>query len=161
MEEQVVVIRNSAISGQGSFAKEDIPKGSYITTLIGTPFKKVCVVESNDPLQIDEQTYLHLDHASKTINHSCDPNAGIRNQSDLYAIKDIKMGDELTYDYSTTIGTDDNIACMPCLCGANNCRGKIGNVLTISKQTLSYYTTINALPDFIKRELALAFEHAH
>lgn len=149
-------IRNSQISGQGTFAKEPITKGSYITTLRGTPFKKEFVVASDDPLQINETTYLNLDHASKTINHSCNPNAGIRNESDLYAIRDIAVGDEITYDYSTTIGTDDNISSMPCRCGQDNCRQVIGNVNSIPQTRLALYARLNALPLFICRELSTA-----
>lgn len=151
----MVAIRNSIISGQGSFAKKIITKGSYITTLSGTPFKKVCVIESDDPLQIDEHTYLNLNHASKTINHSCDPNAGIRNKSDLYAIKDISVGEEITYDYSTTIGTDDHLSQMSCRCGTPNCRLVICNVLTIPKTILHKYIELDILPLFIRRELGI------
>jgi SET domain-containing protein len=151
----LVIIKNSIISGQGSFAKNSIPKGNYIGTLTGKPFKKEYIVQNDDPLQIDENTYLELDTPSKTINHSCNPNTGIRNQSDLYAIRDIALGEELTYDYSTTIGIDDNLSSMPCKCGAKNCRQTIGNVLTIPDVLLKLYANLDVLPLFIRRQLGV------
>lgn len=154
----MVEIRNSIISGQGSFAKEKISKGNYITTLTGIPFKKEYIIQNDDPLQIDENTYLILDHASKTINHSCDPNAGIRNKSDLYAIKEINVGDEITYDYSTTIGIDDTISHMICKCNSHYCRKNIGNVLTIPKAILFHYIACDVLPLFIKHQLNITAE---
>jgi hypothetical protein len=151
----LVIIKSSIISGQGSFAKTNITKGNYITTLTGIPFKKEYIIQNDDPLQIDENTYLELDVASKTINHSCQPNAGICNQSDLYALRDIRRGEEITYDYSTTIGTDDYLSSMLCQCGAENCRQKIGNVLTIPETILKHYASLDALPLFIRRQLEI------
>ena len=152
---KLVAIQHSAISGEGSFAEEDIQKGSFITTLTGTPFPKTHIIESDDPLQIDENTYVCLDHASKTINHSCDPNAGIRHKADLYAIKDIKQGEEITYDYATTIGIDDTISAMPCACGASHCRKVIRNALSIPQEQLEQYARLNALPQFIRDALKI------
>lgn len=152
-QSKLIVITHSDISGDGSFAAADIPRGTHLITLSGKPMLKYRALQSNDPLQIDENTYLDLNHASKTINHSCAPNCGIRNRSDLYAIRDIKQGEEITYDYSTTVGSDDNIFAMPCACGAMDCRGVIGNFLSIPKARLIDYASLDALPQFIKDEL--------
>ncbi len=57
------------------------------------------------------------------INHSCNPNSGliIKNEKvNLIAIKNIKNGKEITYDYSTTIN-EDNWK-MRCNCGSKICR---------------------------------------
>lgn len=148
-----VSIRPSLINGLGSFADQDIPKGTLILTLTGKPFPKKHVVSSDDPLQIDANTYLDLDFASKMINHCCEPSAGIRNRSDLYALRDIQRGEEITYDYSTTIGTDDHISNMPCACESRLCRKVIGNVMSIGQDRLNYYRQLDALPQFICDEL--------
>ncbi len=150
---KLIVITHSAISGNGSFAATDIPCGTHLITLAGKPIVKHLALQSNDPLQIDENTYLDLNHESKTINHSCAPNCGMRNRSDLYAIRDIKQGEEITYDYSTTVGSDDHFFAMPCACGAMDCRRVIGNFLSIPKARLIDYAALNALPQFIRDEL--------
>jgi len=59
------------------------------------------------------------------INHSCDPNCEveiIRGHIWITAIKDIKKGEELGYDY----GYDyDDFKDHPCKCGSKNCIGYI------------------------------------
>jgi hypothetical protein len=57
------------------------------------------------------------------INHSCDPNC-VTEQDDngrvwVMALRDIKPGEELTYDYLLYDGDDD----APCHCGSPQCRG--------------------------------------
>lgn len=156
-----IEIRTSSISGKGSFAKKKILYGEYITTLTGeavtsTPdITHICLakgVSGDDPLQVGDTAFLILDYASKTINHSCNPNAGIKNESDLYALKNIDIHDEITYDYSTTSGTNDTWV-MNCNCSSSSCRKKIGNVLTIPAATLVQYVLQDCLPEFIKQQL--------
>lgn len=154
-------IRTSNISGKGKFAKQKIAFGEYITTLSGelvhtrpdiTDLCSKFGVSGDDPLQIDDALFLVLDHESKTINHSCNPNAGIRNNSDLYAIREINADEEITYDYSTTSGTDDKWT-MKCGCKSEICRKVIGSVLTIPDAVIAKYICLNALPEFIKKQL--------
>jgi hypothetical protein len=105
-------------------------------------------------LQIDEDVFLILHHPFRVINHSCDPSCCVRNQNDLYALRDINIKDEITFDYSSTVSPyiDWN---MPCFCGAKNCRRQVGNVLTIPTATLQKYMELNAFPDFIKMQLKI------
>lgn len=157
-----IEIRTSNISGKGTFAKKKILSGEYITTLSGTSINtdpdvsSICVelgISGDDPLQIDESLFLILDYASKTINHSCKPNTGLRNKSDLYAIQDINIDEEITYDYSTTSGINDAWT-MNCGCTSEICRKIIGNVLSMPAITIVRYLKLDILPDFIKIQLA-------
>ena len=156
-----IEIKPSSISGKGTFAIEPIAKGEYITTLTGElvhtkDINKLSAslgLAENDPLQIEDETFIFLDYESKVINHACTPNAGIRNKSDLYALRDISVGEEITYDYSTTVGTNDSLN-MTCSCHSSQCRQTIGNILTIPTATLKQYRELDALPAFIKRQLA-------
>lgn len=156
-----IEVRASTISGKGTFAKIKIPSGTSITTLTGKPIvtedvtAEICAelgISGDDPLQIGDALFLILNYESKTINHSCNPNAGIKNQSDLYAIKDIDINDEITYDYSTTSGVNDKWT-MKCGCETETCRRKIGNILSIPFMTLKTYIQLNILPDYIKQQL--------
>ena len=62
------------------------------------------------------------------FNHSCNPNAGIKGQVFLVAMRDIEADEEVTFDYAMVIcessgkleGYEFN-----CLCGSANCRGKV------------------------------------
>lgn len=155
-----IEVRVSNISGRGTFARKKISKGEYITTLCGDPLvtndiNSTCTARGmpiDDPLQIGDNLFLILDYASKTINHSCEPNAAIKNISDLYAIKDIYPNDEITYDYSTTSGIND-IWAMKCDCRSPLCRIEIGNILSIPPHILQQYIHREMLPIYIKKQL--------
>ncbi len=78
--------------------------------------------------QMGEFRYaLHSESITK-VNHSCNPNCGIRlNESgahDFVAMHTIEIGDEVTFDYAMR---NYNIEHFPqkCSCGASNCRGSI------------------------------------
>jgi len=60
------------------------------------------------------------------INHSCDPNCEtdeIKGEIWIIAIRDIRPGEELTYDYNLFDGEENDPAL--CFCGAKNCRGSM------------------------------------
>ena len=66
------------------------------------------------------------------VNHSCDPNAGLRFADGavlLEALRPIAAGEEVSWDYSTTLKDSDWR--MPCDCRAPGCRGVIGNFDTL------------------------------
>jgi len=160
-------IKTSAIGGKGVFSKKTIPKGSLIKTLSGEIVTEQQCLERlddgqenyDDPLQIEEgdtvmdRKYIDLDELSRTFNHSCSPNAGIRNLSDLIAMEDIQAGQEITYDYSTTVGRAETLFAMECHCGSDNCRGVVGNIDTIPKACISKYLALDLLPAYIKSQI--------
>lgn len=56
------------------------------------------------------------------INHSCDPNTYVKTVCGArrtFAMRDIKAGEELTYDYAIN---SENEGKFECNCGAKNCR---------------------------------------
>ncbi len=66
------------------------------------------------------------------INHSCAPNTGLRFGDDgvvLVALRDIAPGEEIAWDYSTTLSQP--AWRMPCACGSVACRGTIGGFETL------------------------------
>ncbi len=73
------------------------------------------------------------------INHSCEPNAGIRLTElgyDLIALRDIDIGEELTYDYSTYIASPERLICS---CGAAGCRGEVGRFSELAPSLRARY----------------------
>ncbi|WP_328996113.1 SET domain-containing protein [Kribbella sp. NBC_01245] len=62
------------------------------------------------------------------VNHSCDPNCGIRlndgHAFDIVARQPIRAGQELTFDYAMRNYTIDHFPAA-CLCGAARCRGTV------------------------------------
>jgi SET domain-containing protein len=60
---------------------------------------------------------------ARFINHSCAPNCEsriVRNRVWLYALRSIRTGEELTYNYGYEL---DDTDAKPCRCGAAACVG--------------------------------------
>src|SRR3989344_3852976 len=114
--------------GSGVFAKENISKNEVIATFDGTIYtaEKCSDLPNDPPLKIRDhaiQTGMHTWQDSNGIgrffNHSCEPNCGIKGKTNLVALKDIKNGEELTFDYDMTENSD---WAMECKCRRANCR---------------------------------------
>ncbi|MBT4111454.1 SET domain-containing protein-lysine N-methyltransferase [Candidatus Woesearchaeota archaeon] len=129
-----VKVRKSQIHNKGVFAKKDIPKGTYMIEYVG---KKITNKEADEisEREVSEgvvylfelTSKLTLDgnikgNDAKYINHSCEPNAESLNDDGriwIEAMREIKKGEEITYDYCLT--TDD-YKDHPCRCGAKKCK---------------------------------------
>jgi hypothetical protein len=83
--------------------------------------------EKSHTIQVDEGLYLaplSVDgEPADYINHSCNPNAGIRGQISLVAMRPIESGEEITFDYAMADSTPYDE--FPCACGAPTCRGQV------------------------------------
>jgi SET domain-containing protein len=158
-------IRDTGKYGKGVFTCEDIRKGETIHVLGGEIISfdecieriKSGVENQADSLQVDLEMDMDLDDFSRCINHSCDPSGGLRGVSELVALRDIKKGEEITFDYSATIGPNipADLWTMTCACGTTRCRKTIGNVLTIPPLQLQEYKDAGALQDYILKELEI------
>lgn len=118
--------------GKGIFTKRPFEKGEALLTFGGKIFHReeippLLCPEDDRYLQIGPTEYLGPSGGyDDFVNHSCDPNSGIEmegNSIGLKAIKAIASGEEITWDYSTTMDEDDWE--MDCQCGSKNCRGRI------------------------------------
>ncbi|HRZ85482.1 MAG TPA: SET domain-containing protein-lysine N-methyltransferase [Candidatus Paceibacterota bacterium] len=163
-------VEKSGISGKGVFAVKDIKKGEYLCIMDGEEMtinemiRRVDEEESeegSDPLQIDNNKYIDLTEVPRSFNHSCDPNAFISGKNTLKAMKDIKKGEEITYDYSTTMndnaeiinegGDEDYVWTCKCNCGSKNCRGIINQFKTLPKKLKDYYLKNKLVPNHIQK----------
>ena len=82
------------------------------------------------------------------LNHSCEPNAGIRKvgrRLELFAAKRIAPGEEVVIDYSTTIG-DDDIWRMRCHCGSRRCRKWVGRFGLLPSRLKTSYLRRGLVP---------------
>jgi uncharacterized protein len=158
-----LAIKNTDKYGKGVFAGEDIKKGRAIRFFDGEIIsRKECIervakgkLGNDDSLPIGGGSYVVLDPISFTFNHSCNPNSGFRKRSELFALRDIKKGEEIAYDYSSTVGSDTppELWTMKCECGSKNCRKKLSYVLSIPQKQLEKYQKLGALQDHIITEL--------
>ena len=77
-------------------------------------------------VQIEEGLYSATIGGAETadfINHSCDPNLGLRGQITLVALRDIEVGEEVCFDYAMTDCTPYDE--FECRCGMAACRGTV------------------------------------
>ncbi len=122
-----VEVRKSAKQGMGVFASRDFSKGDFVLEIDDSH------VVTDESKLTKEQHEFHCDYFSNKIvlmqepevyiNHSCDPNVYVKTKNgvrNVYALQDIKKGDEITYDYSVN---GDNEGVFKCNCGSQNCRG--------------------------------------
>lgn len=76
-------------------------------------------------LQIGWDRHIEVDLPARLVNHSCDPNVGIRdNDCDAYdfvALTDIAADEEITWDYAASEWV--SIAVPTCRCGSASFRG--------------------------------------
>ena len=76
---------------------------------------------------MDEEAFLRSDNIDDYINHSCNPNSFIAFKESgpfLLALKPIRKGEEVTYNYLTT-EWDMGTHYFQCRCGAEDCIGFI------------------------------------
>jgi SET domain-containing protein len=125
--------RASDTEGTGLFATSDIQKGEIIAIKNGHLVTRKEAKELANKIgdyyqQIDDDVFLsaktidELEDTMVNINHSCEPSCGIYGRATHMAMRDIKAGEELSYDIAMT--TDDPDYSFACNCKSANCRGK-------------------------------------
>ncbi len=162
---QLIEIRNSVIAGVGGFALTDIEPGQVVHIMKGeycsfdeaVTKEKKNEVAASDFFQVDDAKFLHLEEESRSLNHSCHPNVYVRGEGELVAIRKIATGEEITFDYSTTMLYDktafeasgsEEWTC-PCACGSENCLGIIDEFRNVPKEKQAIYIQNKWLPDFM------------
>jgi SET domain-containing protein len=152
-----IIIKDTGRYGRGIFAGEDIKRGQVIYTLSGKNYSGLDLVEKvnsdkeniDDPLQVGKKTYIDLNRISRIFNHSCDPTAGVRKRSELFALNNIKKDAQITYDYSSVIAPTEFK--MRCYCGSKKCRKIISDIRSIPKKQLLFYKEMGALQSYMKK----------
>ena len=126
-------VRESPIQGRGLFAVEPIAQGEIVCVKGGHIFDRdvldrVAKMLGPAEIQIADNLFIGpLEESEREgsmifSNHSCEPNIGVQGQIVFVALRDIKLGEELTHDWATT---DDDDYEMECNCGAQSCRRTI------------------------------------
>lgn len=108
------------------FAVEPIPRGRLVMPLGGRVLSSADLTEDLLALQIGEDEWLASDGSliDDLVNHSCSPNVGFLDGTPcLYALRDIAVGEEICWDYSTSISEPGWQ--MHCCCETSQCRGVI------------------------------------
>lgn len=135
-----LIIRSSDIHAAGCFALEVIAKGTRVLEYTGERITK----EEGDR-RYDGRPFTYLfgigdgdvvidGHGmAMFVNHSCDPNCETDEDDGrvfISTIRDVKVGEELTYDYWLYDGDDE----APCHCGTRKCRGSMYSPEELAKK---------------------------
>ena len=118
------------VVGWGSRATAPISRGTVVATFGGDAcdrrgFDAMPATRRERSIQVDDNLYIvgpPEREPGDAVNHSCDPNCGPRNATQIIAWRDITPGEVLTFDYGTTDGSDYDQ--FPCSCGTSLCRGQ-------------------------------------
>lgn len=123
-----IEIHDSNIHGVGMFAIKPISKGEVVFIHGGHIVKKSELFYSkviSSYLPLDDDYFIGaLDESEEKdielfVNHSCNPNCGMRGEITFVAMRKIQVGEELTIDYSMV---DNEEYSFVCLCKSRNCR---------------------------------------
>lgn len=158
---KVIVLNNFAVGqthlGISVFAARSFKKNDVITQFTGKLFTKAQLPDSYEGeedryVQVGIDTYMGPSgKIDDLINHSCDPNAGLKFTNSgilLVAIKNIKEGDEITWDYSTTLHEDSWK--MRCNCKKKNCRKIISEFALLPEKVQKRYRALGVIPQYLK-----------
>src|SRR5437879_6226029 len=124
--------RTSPIEGRGLFARDAIRAGEIVAVKGGVVMDAAALAHVRDEvspaeIQIEDGLYIAPGRAEDVeanllcLNHSCNPNVGVRGQITFVAMRDVPAGAELTIDYAMIDG--DPAERMACACGAPEGRG--------------------------------------
>lgn len=115
----------------GIFAKVDIPAGTLLMFWGGRilTWEDFQTLDENwriHSVQVEENLFmvpLAMDDETNFINHSCNPNAGFGSPVSIVAMREIKAGEEVCFDYAMcdSLPYDQ----FTCACGELTCRGEV------------------------------------
>lgn len=155
-QDQPFEIRRSKIQGRGAFATDNIRKGKRLIEYLGEPITHQEADKRYDDddaagrhhtflFILDDDTVLDARKTrcdAKYLNHSCDPNCETVIEDGhiwIDAIKPIKVGEELVYDYQFEFDDEyepEDIRYYACRCGTAKCRGTIIKVPAYLRSTV-------------------------
>jgi len=130
-ETDIIVFKASPIHGTGGFARVDISADTRVVEYVGEKISKqesLARCERNNEYIFALDEVWDLDgnvswNAARFLNHSCEPNCEARLEDGgiwLVAIREIKTGEELTFNYSYDL---EDYREHPCRCGTGVCVG--------------------------------------
>ena len=151
---ETVIVKDSKF-GKGIFTTIDLPKKSILFKITGKPltFEETVMLGHDEcySLQVGMDKYIIPDHPFHLSNHSCQPNCGINRKMEFITLRDINAGEELCWDYSTSMM--ERHWTMQCDCGYHDCRHLIGDFDMLPAHIQERYLHMKIVLPFIVEEL--------
>jgi len=125
--------------GDGVFALRHYQVGE--TILVGTIARRLTTNHSH-ATQVGRSAWVELGGLGPKVNHSCDPNCGIRTNGsgapDLLARRPVVPGEEITFDYAMRNYSVEHFP-PRCRCDASNCRVRVTGWKALPAQRKAEY----------------------
>jgi len=142
--------------GRGIFATRNFHPGETVLWFTGKLIDLAAVKTRGDKggntLQVDWDRYIDVEPPGLFVNHSCDPNAGLRDSHRLVTLRPIAQGEEIRMDYSTEMWRD--IWNMECRCGSAHCRSMIVDFDLLPPPVQAERLRLGIVQPYIVRRLA-------
>lgn len=119
----------------GLFARERVMKGELVIDFSTGPGKRISIKNMDEfysrgfdyGIQVGEHEIFAATNEQELedadfLNHSCEPNCGIRGSLRIIAMRDIESREEITFDYAMSESSRYEMACS---CGSTRCRRMI------------------------------------
>jgi SET domain-containing protein len=147
------LVVKEGVAGRGVFAGERIARGAVVMVYGGPVLRYAETTPQTLAVQIGPDRYLGASGGyDDYVNHSCEPNCGLVIEGmrvELVAMREIEEGEELYFDYSTTMDEDDFE--MPCRCGAAACRGVVRDFKHLPEGVKRKYLELGVVPEYNRR----------
>lgn len=141
MDHPKALIKQTKKYGQAVYAGQTIRKGETIAVFDGlcydNDFEDWTDDLYNHTIQFAKSDWRDSAGLARLINHSCDPNCGIKKYFRIVALRTIPKGEEITWDYEMT--EKNKHWKMKCRCGSKDCRKVIGNFSRMPKKVRDKY----------------------
>lgn len=129
MDSAKIFVKRTKKYGKGVYAIQKIKKGTIVAEFDGPIYDQKFDNWTNDlrnhTIQFAKNKWRDSKGVARFINHSCDPNCGIKKLFKIVAMRTIEKGEQITWDYEMT--ERSWWWRMKCRCGSPLCRRQIGN----------------------------------
>ena len=138
---------------RAAFAKQNIAAGTRIAVFTGETYLSDTAlglpsIMRDHAIQVGPREFVFgYKGLAHCLCHSCNPNCGIRNLTEIFAVRDIAKGEQLTWDYRCS--ENSNWILEKCLCGADRCTGTVANFDSLSPDMKSEYLSKSMVSEWI------------
>ena len=148
-----IYVIESKIHNKGIFAVKNIKRCEIVFIIKGKKIKFLIDNEERAKIAglnwigIGKNEWINPVNHGLFINHSCNPNSAILGRVAVVATRNIKKGEEVTFDYS--FSEADIFWHVKCRCGNKNCRKIIKSIQFLPHKIFTQYK--NSAPKYFQK----------
>jgi hypothetical protein len=146
-----LILKEVPGKGRGVFATGNFNVGQFVLEFVGDIRDIDTFSDLTYALQVGPKDFMTASGGiDDYVNHSCDPNTGIRLEDGriiLFALRTIKSGEEITFDYATT--QEGGFWTMNCCCESPACRMTIGDFSDLPSERQAFFIDQDAVLPYV------------